>query len=162
MSPRSWYLAHTLLGPSAHKEQSWVNKALDTDKRLFLSFPYLISWYLYGISRGWYADFMSQVLGLVSSGYVNSPPTPRWGLVTYMSLVAAFATRVNVFDWQKVCLIPAWSSLFEALDGLIYNKCQVVAARSWSFDLHSSEVNLIPWSVLKKGFDSLIQFWSWS
>ena len=32
----------------------------------------------------------------------------------------------------------------------------------WSFDFHSLEVTLIPWSALKKGFDHMIQFWSQS
>ena len=35
---------------------------------------------------------------------VQKLPLYKQGIVTYMSLVEAFATEIKIFDWQKVCL----------------------------------------------------------
>ena len=80
-----------------------------------------------------------------------------------MSPVEVFATRIKIFDRQRVCLIT-WSYPSEALDRLIFNvsKRSNCSCVSWSFDFRSSEATLMPWSALKMGFDRLIQFWSWS
>ena len=72
-------------------------------------------------------------------------------MITCMSPVEAFATGIKIFDWQNVRLIgPS-----KALDRLIFmgqrSNCSHVF-----FDFHSSEVILIPWLAVKKGFDHLI------
>ena len=43
-------------------------------------------------------------------------------VVTYMSPVEAFVTRIKIFDWQKVCLIVS----FQALDCLTKTKMQLL------------------------------------
>ena len=83
-----------------------------------------------------------------SVGLTQARPRPRGS-----HLHAAFATGTKAFDQQKVCLI-AWLFPSEALEDLIFK------GYSWSIDFSSSEVTLIPWSVSKRGFDHLIQFWS--
>ena len=61
-----------------------------------------------------------------------------------------FATGIEICDHSFLKLLIAWFLMVEG---------QTVAAR---FELFfcSSEATLIPWSVLKKGFDCLLQFWS--
>ena len=53
--------------------------------------------------------------------------------------------RIKIFDPQKVCLIT-WFSYGSKRNFSHVNFC-------------SLEVTLIPWSILRKGFDCSIQFW---
>ena len=76
-----------------------------------------------------------------------SPPVSiiKQGVVTYMSPVETFVTRIKIHDRQKVCLI-VWSSLLKLLIvWFLRVKGQIGVVHSWSFDYHSSEVTLIPW-----------------
>ena len=65
------------------------------------------------------------------------------GLVSYMSPIEVFVTGFKIFDGQKVRLI-AWFSM----DQRSHCSCVFLSLR-----FHSSEVILIPWLALKKGFD---------
>ena len=70
--------------------------------------------------------------------------------------VEVFATRINIFDLQKVYLIVS----SKARDRLIFygSKVKLEPRISRFFDFLSLEVTLVPWLALKKGFDRLIQF----
>ena len=63
-----------------------------------------------------------------------------------------FATTINIFDLQNVCLIVS----SKARDRLIFYGSEPRISRF--FDFLSLEVTLVPWLALKKGFDRLIQF----
>ena len=52
------------------------------------------------------------------------------GVVTYMLPVEAFATAINLFDWQKVCLIAS-SLPSEALDHLIFKSHRSNCSRTF-------------------------------
>ena len=74
-------------------------------------------------------------------------------------LYAVYWSVCKICDWYKLCMI---AQSFQLMVCLIcsWSKWQP-RLFSWSVDLGSLEVTLIPWSLYTKDNDHLMLFWSW-
>ena len=75
-----------------------------------------------------------------------------------MSPVEVFATRIKIFDQQKVNLMRDHLFKNSWLLDVLRVKGRFGAAQSWSFDFQSLEITLIHWLACKKDFYFITSF----